>query len=68
MQLIRKNIYNAWPIIIAKFPSNFTEVHDLLHNDVIVTAEKENFVLENNSEKKILFYFQLKKILNSSAH
>jgi len=53
MQLIRKNIYNVRRKIILKIPSNLIEVHEFLENKVIVTVEKDNFVLENNTAKEI---------------
>ncbi|XP_050059707.1 uncharacterized protein LOC126550995 [Aphis gossypii] len=56
INLVRKNIYNARRTILPKIPTNSEEVHNMLQQNQIFTAEKENFVMVNDKQTNIILF------------
>jgi hypothetical protein len=56
INLIRKNMYNARRSILQKLPINIEEVHNVLQDQPVLTAENENFVLVNDRQNNIILF------------
>lgn len=56
INLVRKNMYNARRTILPKLPTNSEEVHNMLQQNQIFTAENETFVMVNDKQTNIILF------------
>jgi len=56
INLVRKNIYNARRTILPRIPTNSEEVHNMLQQNQIFTAENETFVMVNDKQTNIILF------------
>jgi len=56
INLVRKNMYNARRTILPKLPTNSEEVHNMLEQNQIFTAENETFVMVNDKQTNIILF------------